>query len=173
MEYHVYIIFKVENVLNLACWFSYDTSCPNSMFKIYFFFNCGCTAKEALLFFFLWSTLYKLFLVQSVLILYCWFYFVTIYSNSTRKTILFSKLLVFCKKSNDIDRAPWKMPWILADFDLSLLTRITYVKHANCECHQGSISIASFFKQLVHNLFKVTNIMNIVWLVFICHYFLI
>ena len=35
----------------------------------------------------------------------------------------------------------------------------------------GNIGITPFLKQLVHIRFKVTNIMNIVWLIFICLYF--
>ena len=61
MEHPVYIIFNVENVLNLACWFSFDTSCPNSMFKTYLLLNFVCSAKEASIFFFLWITLYLVF----------------------------------------------------------------------------------------------------------------
>ena len=61
MENPVYIIFKVENVLNLVCWFSFGTSCPNSMFKTYLFLNFGCSTKEAPIFFFMWSTLHKVF----------------------------------------------------------------------------------------------------------------
>ena len=37
LEHPVYIIFRVENVLDLACWFSSDTSCSNSMYKTYIF----------------------------------------------------------------------------------------------------------------------------------------
>ena len=61
MEHPVYIICNVENALNFACWFSFDTSCPNSMFKTYFFSKFVCCAKEASIFFFLWSTLYFAF----------------------------------------------------------------------------------------------------------------
>ena len=63
VKHPLYISFKVENVLNLACWFSFDTSCPNSMYKTYLFLNFGCSAKVASIFFFLWSTLY---MVRSV-----------------------------------------------------------------------------------------------------------
>ena len=40
-------ILKVENVLNFVCWFSFDTSCPKSMFKIQNFKISGFSAKEA------------------------------------------------------------------------------------------------------------------------------
>ena len=66
MEHPVYIIFKVENALNLACWFSYDTSYPNSMFKTCLFLNFACSLKEASIFFLLWSTLYKVFSMYKV-----------------------------------------------------------------------------------------------------------
>ena len=58
MEHLVYIIYNVENVLNLACWFSFGTSCPNSVFKTFLFLNFVCSLTEASIFFFLWSTLY-------------------------------------------------------------------------------------------------------------------
>ena len=45
----------------LLVWFSFDTSCPNSMFKTYLFLNFVCSAKEASIFFLLWSTLYLAF----------------------------------------------------------------------------------------------------------------
>ena len=65
MEHPVYIIFKEENVLNLAFWFSFDTSCPNSKYKIYLFLNFGCSAKVASIFLFLWNNLYSIFNVQN------------------------------------------------------------------------------------------------------------
>ena len=83
--------FRCRKCLDLGCWFSFDTSCPNSMFKTYLFLNFVCSAKEASIFFFLWSSVYILFNVQSVLILDCWFYFFSSYPNSTCKTFLFSK----------------------------------------------------------------------------------
>ena len=46
MKHPVYIIFNVENLLNLACWFSFDTSYPNSMFKTYLLLNFACSAKR-------------------------------------------------------------------------------------------------------------------------------
>ena len=49
----IYIIFNAENVLSLACWFWFDTSCPNSMFKTYLFLNFMRSTKEASIFFFL------------------------------------------------------------------------------------------------------------------------
>ena len=50
--------------------------------------------------------------------------------------------------------------------------RKTYYLRKFLECRQGSIDIASFLRQLSpYNLCKVTNILNIVWLIFICHYF--
>ena len=55
------VIFNVWNALNLACWFSFDTNCPNSMFKTYLFLNFVCSAKKASIFFFLWSTLHLVF----------------------------------------------------------------------------------------------------------------
>ena len=93
-EHPVYIIFNVENVLSLACCFWFDTSCSNSMFKTYLFLNFMCSTKEASIFCFLYSTLYlfSIFNVQIVLILDCWFYFVTSYPNSTCKMFIFSKL---------------------------------------------------------------------------------
>ena len=62
-EHPVYIIFNLcfSFSMNLACWFSFDSSCLNSMFKTYLFLNFMCSAKEASIFFFLWSTLYLLF----------------------------------------------------------------------------------------------------------------
>lgn len=66
---------------------------------------------------------------------------------------------MFYEKNSDIDRVPWKIARILLDdFDLSLLTRIPYKKDTNCK-------IAPFFEQLVHNLFKMINIMNAVFIV--------
>ena len=61
MEHPVYIFFNVENVFNLACWFSFYTSCPSFMFKTYLFLNFVCSTKEASIFFFLWSTIYLVF----------------------------------------------------------------------------------------------------------------
>ena len=61
IEHTVYITFKVENALNLTCWFSYNTSSPNSTFKTYLFLNFGCSANKVPIFFFLWSTLNKVF----------------------------------------------------------------------------------------------------------------
>ena len=55
IEHTVCIIFKVENVLNLAFWFSFDTSCTSSMFKTFLFLHFVCPVKEASIFFFLWS----------------------------------------------------------------------------------------------------------------------
>ena len=55
------VIFNVWNALNLACWFSFDTSCPNSMFKTYLFLNFVYSAKMASIFFFSWSTLHLVF----------------------------------------------------------------------------------------------------------------
>ena len=165
MEYPVYIIFNVENVLDLACWFSFDTSCPNSMFKTYLFLNFVCSAKEASIFFFLWSSVYILFNVQSVLILDCWFYFFSSYPNSTCKTFLFSKFWLFYKRSNDIDRTPWKMTWILVGFDLALLTRIPYVKHTNCE-HSRSTNEVSRKLCSWNNLSILSSKLQISWILF-------
>ena len=44
-EQPVYIIFNVENVLSLSCWFWFDTSRLNSMFKTYLFLNFICSTK--------------------------------------------------------------------------------------------------------------------------------
>ena len=52
-EQPVYIVFNVEIVLSLSCWFWFDTSCLNSMFKTYLFLNFICSTKEASIFFFL------------------------------------------------------------------------------------------------------------------------
>ena len=74
MEHPWNIIFSVEKVLNLACWFSFDTSCLNFMFKTYLFLNFACSAKKASIFFFLWNTLYSQFakcLDSWLLILLC------------------------------------------------------------------------------------------------------
>ena len=59
------------------------------------------------------------------------------------------------------------MAWILlVDFDFSLLTRIPYVKHTNCENSRSAAKV--LLEQLVHNPFKVANIMNIVdWSLFV------
>ena len=67
-EHPVYIIFNLcfSFSMNLACWFSFDSSCLNSMFKTYLFLNFMCSAKEASIFFFLWSTLYLLFSMCNV-----------------------------------------------------------------------------------------------------------
>ena len=59
MGHTVDSIFKLKNVLNLTCWFSFETSCPSSMFKNYLFLNFGCSVREAS--FFLWSALYTVF----------------------------------------------------------------------------------------------------------------
>ena len=91
-EHPVYIIFKVENALNLTCWFSYNTSSPNSVFKTYLFLNFECSANKVPIFFFLWSTLNKVFSMCKV----SWFLIVDLtlspsIPNSTCKTFLFSK----------------------------------------------------------------------------------
>ena len=91
MEQPASIIFKVEDVLNLACWFSFDIICPNSMCKTYLFFNLGCSAKVASIFFFLWSTTYKVFSMWKVswLLIVDFALLPTSYPNSTCKTFLF------------------------------------------------------------------------------------
>ena len=58
IEHLVYVIFKVEYVLILTGWFSFDTSYPRSMFKTYLFLNFECSTKEALIVFFSWSIIY-------------------------------------------------------------------------------------------------------------------
>ena len=50
VEHPVYSIFKVENILNLVSWFSFNTSCKTYLFL--------CFTKEALILSFLWKTLY-------------------------------------------------------------------------------------------------------------------
>ena len=156
IDHSVYIIFKVENVLNLACSFLFDTSCPNSMIKTYLSLNFGYSAREA----------YCIFNVQSVLILDCWFYFATSYPNSTCKMFLFSKFQVFCKRSIDIDKAPWKMVWILVDFDLSLLTRIPHVKHTNCENSRSAAKKASILLLSWNRLSIISSKWQISWILF-------
>ena len=101
MEQPVYIIFKVENVSSLACWFSFDTSCLNSMYKPYIFvleFWVLCESGIDI-FLFVEHPIYSIFNVQSVLILDCWFYFVTSYPNSSCKTFLFSKFRCSAKET--------------------------------------------------------------------------
>ena len=121
-------IFNAENVLNLACWFLFDTSCLNSIFKTWIL--CA-PRKRYQYFFFVEHRIFSIFNVLSVWILDCWFYFETGYPNSTWKR-LYSKSSR-CSAQQDINMAPWKMAWIFVDFDLSMITRIPYVKHTNCE----------------------------------------
>ena len=134
MKHSDYGIFKVKYFLNLVSWFSFNVSCPNSMCKTYFFLSFWVLRERSIDIFFEEHSLYTTFNVQSVLIFYCWFYFVSSYPNSTCKTFLFRKLLVFYEKNSDIDRVLWKIARILLDdFDLSPLTRIPYKKDTNCK----------------------------------------
>ena len=109
---------------------------------------------------------YSIFNVQSVLILDCWFYFASSYPNSTHKMFLFSMFQVFCKRSIDIDRAPWKMVWILVDFDLSLLTRIPHVKHTNCENSRSAAKKASILLLSWNRLSIISSKWQISWILF-------
>ena len=100
-----------------------------------------------------------------ILLIVPWFYFVTSYPNSTCKTFLFSKFYVFCKRSNDIDTPPWKMAWILlVDFDLSLFTRIPYVKHTNCENSSSAAKEASILLLSWNNLSIISSKWQISWI---------
>ena len=101
--------------------------------------------------------IFSLFNVQSVLILDWWFYLVTSYPNYTCKTFIYSKFCVFRKRSNDIDMAPWKMTWILVDFDLSLLTSIPYVKHTHCENSRSATKEASILLRSWNKLFIISS----------------
>ena len=87
----------------------------------------------------------------------CWFSFDTSYPNSTCKTFIFAKFQVFCQRSNDIDMVPWKMAWILVDFDLSLLPRIPYVKHINCENSRSAAKEASILLRSWNNLSIISS----------------
>ena len=121
------------------------------------------------IFLFVEHPIYRVSNVQSVLILACWFYFVASYRNSTCKTFLFSKLQQKKQRywqgtlKNDLNLA-----WFCFVTAYKDSIRKAFLLWKFWECRQGSINIASFLKQLVHNLFKVTNIINIVWLIFIC-----
>ena len=143
-------IFKVENVLNLNSWFSFHTSCPSSLFKTYLFLSFWFLRERSInIFLFVEHPVF----VQSILVLDCWFFFVTIFSNS-----------VFSKRNNNIDRKSWEMAWtLLVDFYLLLLTRIPYVKHTNCENYRSaakevSISLLSWNNLSINssNLFATT-----------------
>ena len=118
MEHSVYIFFNVENVLNLACWFSFYTSCPSFMFKTYLFSNFWVLCERSIdIFLFGERSVYNIFKVQSARFRCCYFYFLTTYPNSMFKTFLLQKFLVFCQRSNNIDRAPKEVAWIfLVDF---------------------------------------------------------
>ena len=70
---------------------------------------------------------------------------------------------MFCKKSNDIDMAPWKMAWILTDFDLSLL-RIPYVKHTNCENSRSAAKEVSILLLSWSNLSIISSKWQISWI---------
>ena len=93
--------------------------------NLYLFLNFGCSVKVASIFFFLWSTLYIVFSMCKV----SWFLIVdftlSLVTQTLRVKRFYSESLVFCKRSNDVDRAPGKMVLILlVDFDLSLFARI-------------------------------------------------
>ena len=116
------------------------------------------------IFLFVEHHIFSIFNVQSVLILDCWFYFVTSYPKSICKTFIFSKFYVFCKKSNDVDMAPWKMAWIFVDYDLPLLTRIPCTKHTNCENSRSAAKEASILLRFWSNLSIISSKWQISWI---------
>ena len=136
------------------------------MLKTYLSLNFECSAKKASIFFFLWNINIKYFQCAKCSDSWLLIFFVTSYLTSTCETFLFSKFLVFCKRSNDIDRVPWKMAWILVDFDLPLLTRIPYIKHTNCENSMSVSKETSILLLSWNNLSIISSKWQISWILF-------
>ena len=119
MKHPVYITFKVQNVLNLACWFSFDhvnivghdltLAAQIPCTKLIFVLEFWVLRESGIdIFLFVEHPIYSIFNVQSVLILDCWFYFVTSYPNSTCKTFLFSKFRCSAKEATILIGHPEK-----------------------------------------------------------------
>ena len=163
MEYPVYVISKVKNFLNLACWFSFDTSCPNSMFKTYLFLNFRCSEKGHRYFSFCEAPYIKCFQCKV-----SWFLIVGFTLSRVTQTPPVKRFhsLSVCKGSNNIDKALWKMAWILDDFDLSMLTRIPYVKHTNCENSRSTAKETSILLHSGNNLSIISSRWQISWILF-------
>ena len=143
-------------------------------FIIIFFFSFGGALWKELLygrsrtgidiFLFVEHPVFNVFNVKRLLILDCWFYFVTSYLNSTCKTFLLWKFYVFCKRSNDIDMAPWNWPESLVYFDLPLITRILYIKHTNCENSRSAAKEASLLLLSWSNLSIISSKWQLSWI---------
>ena len=133
MEHPVYIIFNVENVFNLPCWFSFDTSCPNSTFKTYLFLNFACSAKEASIFFFLRSTLYLVFSICKV----SWFLIVDFILSLVIQTpgvkCLDSQSSRCSAKKQRYSYGTLKNGLNLGWFCFVTAYEVPYVKYTNCE----------------------------------------
>ena len=107
-----YCILKVENILNLVCWFSFDTSYPNSIFKIPFILE------------FL-SVEHPVFSMCKV----SWFLIVNFTLSLVTQTPCVKrfvlKVVSVLQKKQRYWQGTLKITWILlVGFDLSLLTGI-------------------------------------------------
>lgn len=157
----------------MLIYFNFSLLTPNPGEKQINFGKYRCSVKEEAILLLLWSALDRHFQHVKCPDSCRSLSFVTRYPDFTCKTP-FGKFYVLCERSNDIAPFvghPVKMSWVsLVDFDLSLTP---YIKHAYCENSRSVAKEASIllfsWNNLVHNIFKVANIVSIVLLILICH----
>ena len=83
------------------------------------------------------------------------------------KRFFFSQFSSVLQRSNDVNRAPWKMVWILlVNFDLSLFTRVPYVEHINCENSRSVSKEASKLLLSLNTLSIISPKWPISWIFF-------